>query len=85
MAVDLLLLGVTVPMAQSVLASGRNPFAVPVVLTGLSSLGLAAALIPRFGVIGVPLATLVANVAFHERAYMVEMWRLWRRLCRGDG
>jgi O-antigen/teichoic acid export membrane protein len=84
MAVDLLLLGVTVPMAQSVLASGRNPFAVPVVLTGISSLALAAILIPRFGVIGVPLATLLANVAFHERSYVVEMWRLGGRLRRGD-
>ena len=84
LAVDLLLLGVTVPMAQSVLASGRNPFAVPVVLTGLSSLGLAVVLIPRFGVIGVPLATLVANLAFHERAYVVAMWKLWVRLRRGD-
>jgi O-antigen/teichoic acid export membrane protein len=84
LAVDLLLLGVTVPMAQSVLASGRNPFAVPVVLTGISSLALAAILIPRFGVIGVPLATLIANVAFHERAYVVEMWRLWGRLRCGN-
>lgn len=84
LAVDLLLLGVTVPMAQSVLASGRNPFAVPVVLTGLSSLGLAAVLIPRFGVIGVPLATLLANVAFHERAYIIEMRKLWMWLRSGE-
>jgi len=80
LAMDLFLLGLTVPMAQSVLASGRNPFVLPVILTAISSLALTLLLVPRFGSIGVPLATLAANVLFHERAYIAQMIKLWRQL-----
>lgn len=63
MALDYFLLGVTTSMAHFVLAAGRNPFVASTLAAGAINLVLTFAFVPAFGLIGLPLATLISGLA----------------------
>jgi O-antigen/teichoic acid export membrane protein len=62
MSVDYLLLGAAVVWAQFVFASGRNPFVSSTVLNGALNLFLICFLCPGFGLMGLPLASLISGL-----------------------
>jgi len=78
MTLDLLILGCSVIWGQYVLASGKNPFVVPTLLNGFSSLGVTCLLVPILGLPGLPTATLLTGLAFNYRKCFVEGFRLQR-------
>lgn len=80
MSVDLLLLGGTSIWGQYVLASGRNPFVISTVLTGLVSLGATVILVPRLGLTGLPVATIIAGLLFNYRKCLIEGSLLYKLL-----
>lgn len=80
MSVDLLLLGSSVIWGQYVLASGRNPFVIPTILTGITSILATYFLVPLIGVPGLPTATLVAGLIFNYRKCFTEGYSLIRSL-----
>lgn len=63
LALDFCLAGLSVNWAWFVLASGRNPFVIPTVITGILTVALTVMLVPRMGVIGIPISALIANLA----------------------
>jgi O-antigen/teichoic acid export membrane protein len=82
MSLDMMLMGMTVIWGHYVLASGINPFFKSTILTGLMSLCFSVFLVQRYGVIGLPLATLIAGCIFNYRINLREGIRLKRRLQR---
>ncbi len=62
LALDVLFLGLTVPWAWFVLASGRNPFVPTTILCGVLTLLFCFLLVPRFGVAGIPLSSIMAGL-----------------------
>jgi O-antigen/teichoic acid export membrane protein len=62
LAVDVFLLGLTVPWAWFVLASGRNPFVLTTILCGVFSLLFCFIFVPHFGVAGIPLSSILAGL-----------------------
>lgn len=76
LALDFFVLGLTGIGGQFVLASGRNPFMVSTIFTGIASLSLTAFLTPKIGVAGLPIATLIAGLAFNYRKCFVEYRKL---------
>jgi O-antigen/teichoic acid export membrane protein len=76
LALDFFVLGLTGIGGQFVLASGRNPFMVSTIFTGITSLSLTAILTPEIGVIGLPIATLIAGLLFNYRKCFVEYRKL---------
>jgi O-antigen/teichoic acid export membrane protein len=62
LALDALLLGLTVPWAWFVLASGRNPFVVTTLLHGILTVTMVVAFVPTLGVAGIPLSSLLAGL-----------------------
>jgi O-antigen/teichoic acid export membrane protein len=65
MAVDYSLLGAAVVWSHFVLAGGENPFVASTVLSGILNLLLLFLLIPALGMVGIPLASLLAGVAIN--------------------
>ena len=63
MAIDYLLLNWTVGFGYFVLSAGRNHFLISTLLPGTISLILLLLLTSSFGIIGIPLATLVAGLS----------------------
>jgi O-antigen/teichoic acid export membrane protein len=61
LALDVFVLGLTVPWAWFVLASGRNPFVPTTILNGLLMLLLCFLFVPRVGVSGIPISSIVAG------------------------
>jgi O-antigen/teichoic acid export membrane protein len=80
MAVDLILLTVTVTWGHFVLASGRNPFVISTILTGISSVLLSVWLISLFGITGLPLATILSGLMFNYRVNLVEGFKTLKYL-----
>ena len=78
MSLDLFLLGSSVIWAQFVLASGKNPFVVPTLLNGLSSLSATYFLVPILGLPGLPSATLIAGLAFNYRKCIAVGLRMYK-------
>jgi O-antigen/teichoic acid export membrane protein len=76
LALDFFILGLTGVGGQFVLASGRNPFMVSTIFTGIASLSLTALLTPKIGIVGLPIATLIAGLAFNYRKCFVEYRKL---------
>ena len=68
--------------AQFVLASGRNPFALSTLLHGVLTLGGMAILCPMTGLLGAPLAGLVAVLLTNGWLNPVEAWHTWRNISR---
>jgi len=62
LALDVFLLGLTVPWAWFVLASGRNPFVLSTVFCGALTLLFCFLLVPHFGVSGIPLSSIAAGL-----------------------
>jgi len=62
MSVDYFLMGACIVWAQFVFAAGRNPFVLTTVLNGILNLILIYFLCPRFGLIGIPLSTLISGL-----------------------
>ena len=62
MSVDYFILGAAVFWAQFVFAAGRNPFVLSTVLNAMCNLTFLGLLCPRFGLAGIPLATLSAGL-----------------------
>jgi O-antigen/teichoic acid export membrane protein len=69
---DYFILTITVALAQFVLASGRNPFAISTLLTGLLNLGALLILIPRIGIGGAAAASLVSGLCIN---YWFTVWQ----------
>ena len=72
MAIDMVLLTFTVTWGYFVLASGRNPFVVSTILTGLTSILLSLWFAPQIGIVGLPLATIFAGLIFNYRVNLME-------------
>jgi O-antigen/teichoic acid export membrane protein len=62
MSIDYLILSAAVVWGLFVLASGTNPFVFSTVMAGILNVGLCAAVVPTVGMIGVPMATLIAGL-----------------------
>jgi len=82
MAVDYGLLAFTVPWAWFVLASGKNPFVLSTLSNGVLNLILIAALTPRLGLIGLPLAGILSGLASNHVYNIVQGRQLLSRLRR---
>ena len=80
MAVDLFCLGASVIWGQYVLASGKNPFVLSTVLTGVMAMTLTILCALEFGVVGLPIATLMAGLCFNYRKCLNEGWKLKKAL-----
>ncbi len=72
MSLDLIALGSTVIWAFYVLGSGKNPFVKSTIFTSLTSLIITVILVPRLGVAGLPISTLIAGVLFNYRMSIIE-------------
>ncbi|MBK5276439.1 MAG: hypothetical protein JJE30_15520 [Desulfuromonadales bacterium] len=70
--------------AQFVLASGRNPFALSTLMHGIITIGGMIVVCPKIGLLGVPLAGLVAIILTNLWLNPLEAWRTWQILCRFD-
>lgn len=68
---------------QFVIASGRNPFAIPTLAAGLLNVAILFILIPSGGIAGVPLASLVAGTVAAHWYSVVQLLRLRRELIPG--
>jgi len=79
-AVDLALLGCTVIWGHFVLASGRNPFVISTILTGITTIALTILLVPLLKVAALPLATMLAGLMFNMRRNLSEGIRTLRTL-----
>jgi O-antigen/teichoic acid export membrane protein len=82
LAVDVLFLGLTVPCAWFVLASGRNPFVLTTILHGLLTVATIIILVPNLGVAGVPLSSLVAGLFTNYWYNPYRLTLLYRSLTR---
>jgi O-antigen/teichoic acid export membrane protein len=80
MSFDLLLLGASVIWGHYVLASGRNPFVIPTLLTGFTSLLLTLLLVPELGMPALPAATLISGLLINYRVTFYEGIRLMNNL-----
>lgn len=67
-----------------VLAAGRNPFGLTTILHGVLSVAGVLVLCPRVGLIGVPLASLLAGLATNLWFGPMHGWRVWRDLKSRD-
>jgi O-antigen/teichoic acid export membrane protein len=68
---------------QFVIASGRNPFAIPTLVAGLLNVAILFVLIPKGGIAGVPLASLIAGTIAAHWYSIVQLVRLRRELVPG--
>lgn len=82
MALDYLILGVSVTFGFFVLASGKNPFTWSTLLAGSLNLVLLILLTPRIGIIAIPIASLAAGLLTNYWLNPVEGWKLLIRLGR---
>lgn len=62
MGLDYLLLGLSAMLAQFVIASGSNPFVVTTLIGGILNLVGVWILVPRFALMGIPMASLLAGI-----------------------
>lgn len=76
-SINYALTGLAVLPAQFVLASGRNPFAWSTVICGVLTLGGMIILCPRLGLLGAPLASLIAVLFTNFWLNPLEAWRTW--------
>lgn len=67
-----------------VLASGRNPFALSTILHGIFTLLGMMLLCPLIGLLGVPIASLVAVLLTNFWKNPLEAWRVWQGLKRNE-
>jgi O-antigen/teichoic acid export membrane protein len=67
MYLDYLFLILSVSCAQFVIASGRNPFLVQSMGSGLANVTMICLLVPSLGILGIPLSSLMAGVLFSYR------------------
>jgi O-antigen/teichoic acid export membrane protein len=74
LAIDVFLLTLTVPFAWFVLASGKNPFVMTTVVGGILNLGFCVFLVPRLGVSGIPLSSILAGLVTNH------WFAVWRAL-----
>ncbi len=70
--------------AQFVLASGRNPFALSTLMHGILTIGGMIVLCPRIGLLGVPIAGIVAVTLTNLWLNPLEAWRTWQSMCSFD-
>lgn len=70
--------------AQFVLASGRNPFALCTITHGILTLGGMVLLCPYMGLLGVPVAALVAVLMTNAWLNPLQAGRLWKALSHND-
>jgi O-antigen/teichoic acid export membrane protein len=78
-SIDYMVLSAVVVWGSFVLASGRNPFVVPTIVSGSLNLLLCLGLVPKLGLLGVPLASLLAGLLF---SYWLNPWFGWALLRR---
>jgi O-antigen/teichoic acid export membrane protein len=81
-AINYAVTGIAGLPAQFVLASGRNPFAVSTIAHGIVTLGGMVILCPRIGLLGAPLAGLLAVLVTNFWLCPVEGWKTWRNIRR---
>lgn len=80
--VDLVGMTLSGMMSQFVIASGTNPFAKVVIVTGLLTLALLFVLIPAYGLAGAALGQMLANSCTNLGYSAWHFWRLAARLRR---
>lgn len=73
MGIDYGVLGFTALLAQFVLASGRNPFVITTLMNGLLNVFAMLIFVPRFGMLGIPMASLLAGFLL-SYGYAVYCW-----------
>jgi len=84
MGIDFTLLSCSVIWAHFVLASGRNPFAIPTIVAGLLTLVGCVVLGPLMGMTGIALSTLIAGLLTNYILAPVLGLRLLHRLRRSS-
>lgn len=67
-----------------VLASGRNPFAITTLLHGVLTVAGVALLCPRFGIAGVPIASITAGLLTNFWFAPLQGWKVWCKLKSRD-
>jgi O-antigen/teichoic acid export membrane protein len=80
MALDFALLGFTMPWSWFVLAAGTNPFVLSTIANGVLNLLFIAVLAPRLGLLGLPLAGILAGLATNEVYSLLKGNRLLSKL-----
>jgi len=84
LALDMLMLGLTVPWAWFVLASGRNPFVPSTLFHGLLTVGMVIVFVPKLGVAGVPLSSLLAGLLTNYWFNLYQGLIVYRNLRNGS-
>jgi O-antigen/teichoic acid export membrane protein len=75
-----LLSGATGVPGYFVLAAGSNPFALTTLLHGVFTVLAVLLLVPRMGVVAIPLSSVVAGSLTNYWYMSLKGWRLWKRL-----
>lgn len=80
MSIDYLILGCAVVWGQFVLASGKNPFVISTVINAVLNLILTVALCSRYGLMGLPLSTMICGILTNYWYNPYQGLKLWREL-----
>lgn len=80
MAADFLIMAVASGMGQFVLASGINPFVISTLAAGILNVGFCFLLVPRLGIVGVPISTMTAGLLTNYWYNPYHAFKLIRRL-----
>ncbi|MGB9601271.1 MAG: hypothetical protein ACP5MG_01620 [Verrucomicrobiia bacterium] len=82
MSVDYSILGVAGVWANFVLASGRNPFVVSTIINAVLNLILTATLCKLYGLIGLPISTLICGLLTNYWYSPYQGLKLWREISK---
>ncbi|HON06511.1 MAG TPA: lipopolysaccharide biosynthesis protein [Verrucomicrobiota bacterium] len=80
MTIDNIILGSAAVWGQFVLASGRNPFVVFAIINAVLNLTLATILCMKYGLIGLPLSTLICGLLTNYWFNPYHGLKLWKEL-----
>ena len=80
MSIDYTILVSCSVWGQFVLASGRNPFVISTVINAALNLTLTILLCIKYGLIGLPLSTLISGLLVNYWYNPYHGWKLWREL-----
>ncbi|MGC8742344.1 MAG: hypothetical protein ACP5T0_00500 [Verrucomicrobiia bacterium] len=82
MTIDYSILGAATVWANFVLASGRNPFVVSTIINAVLNLILTATLCSLYGLIGLPMSTLICGLLTNYWYSPYQGMKLWREINR---
>jgi O-antigen/teichoic acid export membrane protein len=83
--INFLVGGVTITPGHFVLASGRNPFAASTMIQGVLTIAGVFVLCPRYGLMGVPVSSLLAGLLTNYWYNPFKGWQVWQHINANAG